>query len=428
MWSHPRSAVEAAPDNRELSRKAERRDCCCLAPWQVGLAVLSRINDPQFLGSDLVLASAEGEQLVLQRGNRRTRVLDLTSSFGATSFGRRNRFVDDFIKRNYQGPVGLTFCSSFASELAEDLCRRAPYDNGRLSFHLGGSSAVSFALALCQRIRPGLAVSLLGSFHGTGCDTQQLTSTFRSQLLDAFQCDHFLRVAPSEEGLETLLDNSRSVSCLVIEPYPASSCYAVPDWSTLGPQVAELQARGVFIICDEIQSSYYRHGSFLAGDQLGITADVVVLSKSMTNGHYPLAAVVYPEELEKHPGVRQRGLPASFQNVDLGLIAASAVMELLDQPGFKSLVDGIAAVLAESLETFARKESVTATYHAGCALGIVLVPDADAVSVCRQALDHRLLVQPAAREVNGIRIAPSFQVEPNRLRRALQRLASEVLE
>ena len=99
--------------------------------------------------------------------------------------------------------------------------------------------------------------------------------------------------------------------------------------------VERLRARDILVIFDEIMTGFGRTGSRFACEQVGITPDMICLSKGLTGGFLPMSVTVVSDRLYE---TFQGSDPSlmfchghSYTGNPLGCAAALATFELLNQ-------------------------------------------------------------------------------------------------
>ncbi|HSC80755.1 MAG TPA: aminotransferase class III-fold pyridoxal phosphate-dependent enzyme, partial [Chitinolyticbacter sp.] len=100
-------------------------------------------------------------------------------------------------------------------------------------------------------------------------------------------------------GLEALLiAHGDEIAALIVEPLVQGACgMAMYDPAYLARARALCDRHRVHLIADEIAVGFGRTGTFLASEQAGIRPDFVCLSKGITGGFLPLAAVLTTDEV-----------------------------------------------------------------------------------------------------------------------------------
>jgi acetylornithine/succinyldiaminopimelate/putrescine aminotransferase len=293
----------------------------------------------------------------------------------------------------------------------------------KVLFQVGGSFAVSAALSLALRNRPGKILAIEGGFHGLGLDSLSATTAQRSMALQETPIRQSL--APFVDALtpgELDIDWSR-ISCLIFEPIQGARGYVPLDADWLRELCALAQAAGVTVIADEIQCGYYRFGDFSVARSLALNPDILLFSKSMTNGLYPLSAVVYRQTLEAAIG-EGVVLAHTFQTSALGCYAACAVADYIDSRDIEADCRRVAEPLAEAAARIAELDLAREIYQIGPSLSFRPVMNAgDLVKGC---FADRVVILGGGMGGERIRIAPPLTIGTEALRQALEIMLSRL--
>ncbi|MBL4644636.1 MAG: aspartate aminotransferase family protein [Candidatus Pacebacteria bacterium] len=141
------------------------------------------------------------------------------------------------------------------------------------------------------------------------------------------------KVAQALHSLSETIRNrgSETIAAMILEPVIGTGgVYPLPKAYLVGVQEI-LRKNGILFITDEIMSGCGRTGKMLAGEHSGITPDMVLLGKGLTNAVFPLAAVAVNEEIAKH--FENNVVPAgsTFNAHPFGCAIASRVLEVFEE-------------------------------------------------------------------------------------------------
>lgn len=387
-----------------------------LASQQREVSRLSRLDERFGLLDGCQYLSAENATFLIRLADGTSHeYLDLMSAFGSVNFGHAN---SDILRRIHgqHDVTGLCYPPE-AESLAAWLCNNvAPGEDARVLFQVGGSFAVSAALALCLRARPGRIATVRGAFHGLAVDTVSITSVQRAFALNDTQLtsrlsEDVLIVDPGE------VPDLAGVSCLIYEPVQGANGYIPLDPAWLHGMEASARAAGAIVIVDEIQAGFFRHGSLSPSRALGLSPDIRLYSKSLTNGMYPLSAVVYPSWLE--PPARQPFLAHTFQTASYGYVAGAAVADWLGATAVETLCARVADVLRRCAADLT-PDAARAIHVTGPALSFE--PVRPAREIVREAFAHGLVVAAGGGAFQRIRVAPPLTIDPSDLERGVRAL------
>jgi acetylornithine/succinyldiaminopimelate/putrescine aminotransferase len=239
--------------------------------------------------------------------------------------------------------------SGWRAELAR---RLAATTGGRLPgvvFGVGGGEAVDLALKVA-RAHTGRAgvVSALGGYHGhTGLSMAAGDPQYRDPFgpnLPGFTQVPFgdLDAMAAAVGDET--------AAVILEPIPATLGMPIPPPGYLREVEALCRDLGAVLVLDEVQTGLGRTGSMWCYPQEDVEPDVVVTGKGLSGGVYPITATLMTAELhalfDRHPFVHV----STFGGAELGCVAALAVLDIVEEPGFLDRVEDVGRRLEEGLE------------------------------------------------------------------------------
>jgi ornithine--oxo-acid transaminase len=216
--------------------------------------------------------------------------------------------------------------------LAEKLLRYTPFLD-KVFFANSGGVAVEASMKFARRAtgRPGL-VYCAHAFHGLSYGALSLNGdrNFRdgfSALLPYCYEVPFNDLEALERALAT-----RQVAAFILEPIQGKGVN-IPDDGFLSGVQGLRRKFGTLLIADEIQTGLGRTGRFLAIEHWGIEPDMVLLSKTLSGGHVPVAALLTRKWILNSVFDRMdRAVVHSltFANNDLAMAAGIATLEVLE--------------------------------------------------------------------------------------------------
>ncbi|HET8899784.1 MAG TPA: adenosylmethionine--8-amino-7-oxononanoate transaminase [Rhodanobacteraceae bacterium] len=267
----------------------------------------------------LPIVRGEGAWLVDADGKR---YLDGISSWWTNLFGHANPRIAAALAeqaRTLEHVIFAGFTHETAIELAEQLCAITPPGLDKVFFADNGSAAIEVALKMSFHywLNRGHGektrfIALSGSYHGetlgalSVSDVALYRKTYAPLLLTPILApspDAYLG-EPGESPAQTaarrlvelrhLLERHAAETCAVIVE-PLVQCAGGmrmyhPDYLAGLRRLCD--AFGVHFIADEIAVGFGRTGSLFACEQATVTPDFLCLSKGLTGGTLPLAAVL----------------------------------------------------------------------------------------------------------------------------------------
>ncbi len=389
----------------------------------------------------LPIERGQGAWLIGRDGRR---YLDATSSWWTNLFGHAEPRIADAIARqaNTLEHVLLAGCSHApAVELAEQLLALAPRQAGRaplakVFYADNGSAGVEVALKMAfhwfhnqGQVRRTKFVALEGGYHGETLGAlavgdiplyRRVYAPLLAEALFAPSPDAYLALpgqSPADhaenaaDALSRLLDHHAGEVCaLILEPrVQCAGGMRMHDPVYLKRARELCDVHGIFLIADEIAVGFGRTGTMFACEQSAVMPDLLCLSKGLTGGALPLAAVLATQEL--YDGFlddsRERAFlhSHSYTGNPLACAAALATLGIFAADDVLARNRGTAARMAELAAPLADHPHVAQVRQAGMIVAFELTPDGDQRSLFdpaarvglkayRAALDRGVLLRP----------------------------------
>jgi len=383
---------------------------------------LSDLDESRAFGGDWTCSRALNASLTLTRSDgSNEEFTDLCSSYAAVNFGHCNE--DIRLPAHPKADLVAGIYPPEAEKFARWLTDTLGVSDFKVLFQVGGSFAISAALSLALRNRPGKVLAIEGGFHGLGLDSLSATTAQRSMALQETPIRQSLAPFVNVLTPGDLDVDWAAISCLIFEPIQGARGYVPLDADWLQELCALAKVAGVTVIADEIQCGYYRFGDFSVARRLALDPDILLFSKSMTNGLYPLSAAVYRQTLEAVVG-EGVVLAHTFQTSALGCYAACAVADYLDSRDVEADCRRVAGPLAEAAAHIAELDLAREIHQIGPTLSFRPVMNAgDLVNGC---FADRVVILGGGMEGERIRIAPPLTIETEVLQQALEIMLSRL--
>ena len=387
------------------------------------------------------IARGEGAWLI---GHDGTRYLDAVSSWWTNLFGHAEPRIGAAIAAQ-AGALEQVMLAGFthapAVELAERLLAVAPRQPGRaplskVFYADNGSAGVEVALKMAfhwfhnrGEHRRTKFIALENGYHGETLGAlavgdiplyRRVYAPLLAEALFAPSPDAYLAqpgespaecAARAADALAALLDRHAGEVCAVIVE-PRVQCAGGmrmhhPDYLT---RVRELcDASGAFLIADEIAVGFGRTGTLFASEQSGVMPDLLCLSKGLTGGFMPLAAVLATQAI--YDGFlddsRERAFlhSHSYTGNPLACAAALASLSIFESDAVLLRNRGSATRMAALAEGIAALPHVADARQAGMILAFELARNGDRRAPFDPALRIGLRAYRAALE-RGVVLRP----------------------
>lgn len=255
------------------------------------------------------------------------RYLDAVSSWWTNIFGHCNPRINERIKQQVdqlEHVMLAGFTHAPVVELSERLLQLCPKGLTRVFYADNGSAGIEVALKMSHHYWRNIGqphkkrfATISNGYHGETLGTMAVsdvalyTQTYEALLMDCIKVpspdcyyrehgqsweDYSVQMfAPMQQMLE---QHHHELAAVILEPLVQGAggmrMYHPVYLSLLRKACDEF---GVHLIVDEIAMGFGRTGSMFACEQAQITPDFMVLSKALTGGYLPLAAVLTTEQV-----------------------------------------------------------------------------------------------------------------------------------
>ncbi|WP_394691001.1 4-aminobutyrate--2-oxoglutarate transaminase [Hoeflea sp.] len=137
------------------------------------------------------------------------------------------------------------------------------------------------------------------------------------------------------------------VAAIVIEPVQGEGGFYVTPKGFMRQLRDVCDRHGILLLVDEVQTGFARTGSMLAIEHYDIEPDLVTMAKSLAGG-FPLAAVTGKASIMDAPS--PGGLGGTYGGNPLGIAAAHAVLDVIEEEGLCDRANRLGARLKQRLE------------------------------------------------------------------------------
>jgi beta-alanine--pyruvate transaminase len=361
----------------------------------------------QFKQAPRLLAKASGMHYWTPEGRQ---ILDGIAGLWCVNAGHaRPKIVQAIAEQaaemDFAPPFNMAHPKAF--ELAQRLVDIAPAELTKVFFTNSGSEAVDTALKMAigyHRARgDGTRTRLIGrerGYHGVnfggisvggivgnrkafgsllpGTDHIRHTHDPARNAFSRGVPEHGADLADDVERLVALHDAS-TIAAVIVEPVAGSTGVLVPPKGYLQRLRSICEKHGILLIFDEVITGFGRLGSPFAAQHFGVTPDLMVVAKGITNGCVPMGAVFAkqavhdafmtgPEHLIEFP----HGY--TYSSHPLACAAALGTLDTYAEDGLLTRAAAMAPVFENALHSLKGLPRVIDIRNIGLVGGIELEP------------------------------------------------------
>ena len=262
-----------------------------------------------------------------------TPFLDLQMWYSAVNFGYANKRLNNVLKNQIDllPQVASQYLHQTRIELAKTIAVDAKKKfglDGRVHFNVGGAQAIEDSLKVVRNACNGksLMFAFEGGYHGRTLGASSITSSYRYRrrfghfgeramflpfpypfrrpkgMTPEEYSDscvrQFERLFETEyNGVWDPKTNQCEYAAFYVEPIQGTGGYVIPPMGFFKGLKKVLDQYGILMVSDEIQMGFWRTGKLWSIENFGVTPDIVVFGKALTNGLNPLSGLWAREEL-----------------------------------------------------------------------------------------------------------------------------------
>ncbi|HEV3056792.1 MAG TPA: aminotransferase class III-fold pyridoxal phosphate-dependent enzyme [Vicinamibacterales bacterium] len=320
-----------------------------------------------YLDPPKCFARADGSYLYDREG---TPYLDLQMWYSAANFGYGNRRLNAALTRQLETlpQLACQYLHPEKIELAAAIGRlnasRFGVD-GRVHFNVGGSQAIEDSLKIVRNATgKNLVFAFMGGYHGRTLAASAITSSYRyrrrfGHFSDrahfvpfpyCFRCPYDKKIDDCglyclkqfEQNFDTEYNSfwdpkagESEFSAFYVEPIQGTGGYVIPPPGYFAGLKKILDERHILMVDDEIQMGFYRAGKFWAIENFGVTPDIIVFGKALTNGLNPLSGVWAREDLISPEVFPPGSTHSTFASNTLGTAVALEAVRMMAEHDYE---------------------------------------------------------------------------------------------
>ncbi|WP_293904378.1 aminotransferase class III-fold pyridoxal phosphate-dependent enzyme [Phenylobacterium sp.] len=320
-----------------------------------------------------------------------TAFLDLQMWYSAVNFGYRNPRLNAVAHAQLDRlpQVASQYLHREKVELAALIARDAEAkfgSKGRVHFNVGGAQAVEDSLKIVRNASGGksLMFAFEGGYHGRTLGASAITSSYRYRRRYGHFGDRaqfiefpyhfrgprgvskeeygeacvakFARLFETEyNGVLDTKTGQAEFAAFYIEPIQGTGGYVIPPLNFFTGIKKILDQHGILLVVDEIQMGMYRTGKLWSIEHFGVSPDVLVFGKALTNGLNPLSGLWAREELI-NPKIFPPGSTHSTFNANpMGTAVALETLRMCAEQNYAKTVAEKGAYFLEGLKALQKR-------------------------------------------------------------------------
>jgi len=372
--------------------------------------------------------------------------MDLVMGYSSTNFGHCHPKIVEAV---CQATTQLSQIHSFHTKeklqlsqyLSDAINPATPY---QVYFDIGGTSVVAAALRICRSYTGKKTIICFeGAFHGTNYLSASVTDDAllnKAEYGIDYPEDAVVKVPfPAKHGnfttdscieqIEQAIAQTQPAA-LIVEPIQGAAGFIIP-YDDFLPRLRKITAdAGVLLILDEIQMGVGRTGYLYAHQRWGIQPDIVLLSKSLAGGYYPLSAIIARPELFARIPARSTAFQSTFNNNPFAIRIALRTLEIAEQEKLFAQAEDKGNKLLQALHFI--EDSPHLHYLRGIGLAIAFdvthanAPDQPnpelAHKLVHLALDEHFITYRCGVHRNIIKLSPPLTISDAEMAEAVKRL------
>lgn len=398
---------------------------------------------------------AQGLYLEDFEGNR---YLDAISSWWTTLFGHCHPYINERIKQQVdtlEHVMLAGFSHQPVIELSERLVQLSPAGLDRVFYADNGSSSIEVALKMSLHYwrntgqsQKNRFATISNGYHGETIGTMSVgdialyTDTYKALLFDCFKApspDCYYREDGQDwtsysqqmfQPMKALLaEHHREIAAVILEPLVQGAAgMRMYDPIYLKLLREACNHYDVHLIVDEIAVGMGRTGTLFACEQADISPDFMVLSKGLTGGYLPLAAVlttdtIYQAFYDDYEKMNAFLHSHTYTGNPLACAAALATLDLFEQQDVLAKNRVLAQHMQQATAHLHDHPNVGEVRQTGMILAIEMVKDKAqktpyhwkerrGLRVFNYALSQGALLRPLG---NVIYFMPPYSIEPHHI-------------
>tara|TARA_Y100000590_G_scaffold453833_1_gene599597 strand:- start:1411 stop:2745 length:1335 start_codon:yes stop_codon:yes gene_type:complete len=385
--------------------------------------------------------------------------LDANSGLWNACAGFDHPGLVDVARKQYQKFAGYHSLfgrlSEETLELSNKIIEVSPFDDGKVFLCNSGSEANDTMIKMLWmlNLRKGYPnkrkiISRINGYHGVTLGASSMTAkpyngVFGFPLNDFIHadCPHFwkyslkneteddfsLRMANNLENL-ILKENPETIAGFVAEPVQGAGGVITPSKNYFNLIQPILKKYNIPFIADEVICGFGRTGKLWGSDTYNIDPDIIIASKCLTAGFFPMGAVIVKKQLAEEfvdISEKEEEFPHGFTagGHPVGCAIALKAIDVIINEGLLDNVKNVSPYFHERLKEFNNYDHIGETRGVGLMAALEMVKDKSTKEpfegslnmgdkIANMSIDNGLICRPLG---PAIVLCPQFTITKSQI-------------
>lgn len=237
-----------------------------------------------------------------------------------------------------------------AIKMARIVTGRSKIFSGYRSYH-GASIAASNASGDWRRFASELGGGAAGFVHFMN------PQVYRDGYTMGVDDEELSKKALKELDLQLRYEGPQNVAAIILEVVVGANGILVPPKGYLEGVRALCDKYGIFMICDEVMTGFFRTGKWFGFQNFDFVPDIVTFAKGVTCGYIQLGGVLVNQQIASYfeENVLQCGL--TYSGHTLACAAGVATMKVYEEEKIGEHVEKMSKILSKFMDDMVAKHN-----------------------------------------------------------------------
>lgn len=347
----------------------------------------------------ITIESGKGMYLIDSGGNK---YLDFGSNYGVNIFGYGHLGINRALTKQLSKLINLhgSFMSDVRTESSKKLVENCGGKMSKVFFSNSGAEAIEAALKFV-RLATGKShfIAMENGYHGKTLGALSATGSekYRTPFLPLLWNFTHLPFGDINRLKQAI---TKDTGAIITEIVQGEGGIKLGSQSYLTALQHLCRINNILLIVDEIQTGLGRTGTFLAGEQFGITPDILCLGKGLAGG-IPVGATLVTEEVAQKIPVHIH--TTTFGGNPLACAGIIATLEELKDSHILSRVKDMGKYFLAQLKKIRHPKIIEAR---GIGLMLAIELSENATWLLKSLQDKHIIAIPAGSNI--VRFLPPY--------------------